>query len=76
MKYELFYGLGGHGGPYPNLKTAVSRAKDLLIGSPTEVTIKVVSHKDWATWPKTFPYCKITKTVKKCRCGKLTVERG
>lgn len=41
MRYELFYGSGGHGGPYSNLGTAVTAAIDKLHGSRTERRIDV-----------------------------------
>lgn len=76
MKYELFYGSGGHGGPYPNIREAISRAKALLKGSALERVIKVVSYKTWANWRYTFPYYRVDRTVRKHSCGRITVERG
>lgn len=41
---ELFYSTGGHGGPYPDLDTAVQAAKRLLEGNPNERWIEVRSN--------------------------------
>ena len=40
--YELFYGTGGHGGPYRNLQQAIVGAAQRLKGDATErrITIK------------------------------------
>ena len=40
--YELFYGQGGHVGPYVSLLNAVHAAAALLRGNKTERTIYVV----------------------------------
>lgn len=42
-KYELFYGRGGHGGPYTGMRQAYKRAKALLKGSPSERSISIVN---------------------------------
>lgn len=39
--YELHYGSGGHGGPYPSIKKAKKRARALLKGSPTERAVYI-----------------------------------
>lgn len=49
IKCELFYGSGGHGGPYPSKTVAVCRARELLAGSPTEKHIYVRPSSDWET---------------------------
>jgi hypothetical protein len=41
--YELYYGTGGHGGPYPTLEDAVQTAERLLAGNKNEQTIRVVN---------------------------------
>lgn len=43
--YELYYGTGGHGGPYPTLEDAMQSAERLLAGSKTEQTIRVVNRQ-------------------------------
>lgn len=40
-RLELFYGTGGHGGPYSNVDHAIYRAVCLLRGNPTERSIEV-----------------------------------
>ena len=40
--YELVYGQGGHGGPYPDLVNAWERAIALLRGSRTLTVIYIV----------------------------------
>lgn len=39
--YELYYNDGGHGGPYPDFKTANEAAERLLKGSQTTTTIEI-----------------------------------
>ena len=39
--YELFYGSGGHGGPYATIDDAERRAEALLRGSRTERSIEI-----------------------------------
>ena len=41
MNLELHYSTGGHGGPYPDLETAIDRAKALLLGNRRETRIDV-----------------------------------
>jgi hypothetical protein len=41
IMYELFYGSGGHGGPYPGLEKAVRAAINLLHGSKSERAIDI-----------------------------------
>ncbi len=41
MTYELFYGSGGHGGPYPSLDVAKFRAVRQLLGSKSERRIEI-----------------------------------
>lgn len=40
--FELFYGTGGHGGPYFGLEVAIEAANSLIRGHKAEHTIKVV----------------------------------
>lgn len=40
--FELFYGTGGHGGPYFGLAVAIEAANGLMIGHRAEHTIKIV----------------------------------
>jgi SpoVK/Ycf46/Vps4 family AAA+-type ATPase len=40
-RYELFYGSGGHGGPYHSLEEARSKARDLLEGRKEERYIEI-----------------------------------
>jgi hypothetical protein len=51
--YELHYGTGGHGGPYPSLNEAVEAAVRLIRGSPSERYIYVFDRDEMAT--KTNP---------------------
>ena len=37
--YKLFYGIGGHDGPYPTVTAAVKRAKSMLRGSRSGKTV-------------------------------------
>ena len=39
--HELFYGTGGHGGPYPSHEAAAKRAAQMLRGSRSETTIHI-----------------------------------
>ena len=41
MTYELFYGSGGHSGPYHDLQSAKDRAARLLGGSKSETHIYI-----------------------------------
>lgn len=41
MTYELFYGTGGHGGPYQDLQSAIHAAYDRLRGNRSEVWIAI-----------------------------------
>ncbi len=41
MTYELFYGTGGHGGPYQSYDEAKERAIALLRGSQSERSITI-----------------------------------
>jgi len=41
-RFELVYGNGGHGGPYPNRQEAYRAAQRLLLGSRTEQVIYLV----------------------------------
>jgi hypothetical protein len=43
-RYELVYGLGGHGGPYLGYTAAFEAAKALLLGSKSEHVIYVVPY--------------------------------
>ena len=65
MKYELFYGSGGHGGPYTGLRTAITTAKRLLKGCQSERTIYVVSYKNWDISEKTNIRIKASSIIKK-----------
>lgn len=40
-RYELFYGTGGHGGPYRTIAEARKRAKELLAGNRNERFIEI-----------------------------------
>jgi hypothetical protein len=41
MQYELFYGTGGHGGPYKDLITAKDAAARMLAGNKNEYKVDV-----------------------------------
>ena len=54
--YELYYGNGGHGGPYPTILEAIRRARQLLIGCGSEQFIEVKERQRDATVAKV---CKV-----------------
>lgn len=60
--YELFYGTGGHGGPYPSLESAIRKAIALLRGSPSEHIIEV-KPRSLLSWDRARAAC----VVRKCR---------
>lgn len=51
--YELFYGNGGHGGPYRSLASATEAAGRLLRGSRSESYIQIRARSNWNKTIKT-----------------------
>ncbi len=43
--YELFYGSGGHGGPYESIDDAERRGEAILRGSRTELSVEIREYR-------------------------------
>jgi hypothetical protein len=72
MTYELFYGTGGHGGPYHSYDEAKSRAIALLKGSASEVSITI----RFRDANGVSGYGDISGRLSKDRDGAITHQRG
>ncbi len=71
-KYELFYDIGGHGGPYIGFKEAKKAAKRLLAGCDSMNTVHILTYKEWARNTGIMKASHVETKVKRCQfCGTI-----
>lgn len=65
-KYELFYGSGGHGGPYHGFLSAVEAAKRLILGrcGESDIFIKLRTVEGYLSTAIVHKYCDGTVEVR------------